>query len=186
MVSESARGLEGGCLRGFPCDIVHDNGGVRYTVKVSCCYGLAMDLLESVSQELEFDFYLYMVPDSTFGTKKVNPEDKSEVKWTGVVAELMNGHAQMAFTALSITRPRVKRTQSFQSKVLRIIVNAPYYVTNNTLHHDLNIHYVLDVIPFRFSNFHLNLIHHPNPLASSSHPYNPPRRLKRQWPRDLL
>ena len=84
----------------------------------------------------------------------------------------------------------IKRIQSFQSKVLRMIVNAPYYVTNKTLHHDLYIPYILDVIPSRFSNFHMNLIHHPNPLAqslsSSSHPYNPPRRLKRQWPRDLL
>ena len=84
----------------------------------------------------------------------------------------------------------IKRIQSFQSKVLRTIVNAPYYVTNKTLHHDLNIPFVLDIIPSRFSNFHQNLIHHPNPLAqslsSSHHPYNPPRRLKRQWPRDLL
>ncbi|WP_373424456.1 RNA-directed DNA polymerase [Pantoea sp. Taur] len=84
----------------------------------------------------------------------------------------------------------IKRIQSFQSKVLRTIVNAPYYVSNKTLHNDLNIPFVLDLIPSKFSKFHLNLSNHPNPLAQSlstiTHPYNPPRRLKRQWPRDLL
>ncbi|MXP61690.1 reverse transcriptase family protein [Pantoea sp. Taur] len=84
----------------------------------------------------------------------------------------------------------IKRIQSFQSKVLRTIVNAPYYVTNRTLHNDLNIPFVLDLIPLKFSKFHQNLSDHPNPLAQSlsslNHPYNPPRRLKRQWPRDLL
>ena len=84
----------------------------------------------------------------------------------------------------------IKRIQSFQSKVLRTIVNAPFYVTNKTLHHDLNIPFILDLIPAKFSKFHQNLSHHPNPvvqsLSSTTHPYNPLRRLKRQWPRDLL
>jgi len=31
-------------------------------------------------------------------------------------------------------------------KYLRIIVNAPWYVTNGTLHHDLNVPYVRDEI----------------------------------------
>jgi len=30
--------------------------------------------------------------------------------------------------------------QIFQNEYLRIIVNAPWYVTNDTLHHDLNVH----------------------------------------------
>ncbi|KAJ2947052.1 hypothetical protein O0L34_g16399 [Tuta absoluta] len=39
-----------------------------------CCYGLAMDLLENIAQELEFDFHLYIVEDGMFGSrKKVNP-----------------------------------------------------------------------------------------------------------------
>jgi len=35
--------------------------------------------------------------------------------------------------------------QRFQKKYLGIIVNAPWYVTNDTLHYDLNI-YVRDEI----------------------------------------
>jgi len=36
--------------------------------------------------------------------------------------------------------------QRFQNEYLRIIVNAPCYVSNDTLHHDLNVSYVTDEI----------------------------------------
>jgi len=36
--------------------------------------------------------------------------------------------------------------QKFQNKYLRIIVNASCYVTNDTLHHNLNVPYVRDEI----------------------------------------
>jgi len=36
--------------------------------------------------------------------------------------------------------------QTFQNKYLRIVVNAHWYVTNDTLHHDLNVPYVRDEI----------------------------------------
>jgi len=34
--------------------------------------------------------------------------------------------------------------ERFQNKYLRIIVNVLWYVTNNILHHDLNVPYVRD------------------------------------------
>jgi len=40
----------------------------------------------------------------------------------------------------------VEIIQRFQNKYLGIIVNAPWYVTNDTLHHDLNVPYVKDEI----------------------------------------
>jgi len=40
--------------------------------------------------------------------------------------------------------------QRFQNKYLRIIINASWYVTNDTLHHDVNMPYVRDEIR-RFS-----------------------------------
>ncbi|XP_024083475.1 uncharacterized protein LOC106670874 isoform X1 [Cimex lectularius] len=109
MTSDAARGggQTGGCLRGLPCQIVSDYNGTRYTYKVSCCYGLSMDLLEAVSQELDFDFQLYMVPDSMFGSRVVDP-DAGTVRWTGVVGDLVSGNAHMAFTALSVSRPRIE------------------------------------------------------------------------------
>jgi len=36
--------------------------------------------------------------------------------------------------------------QRFRNEYLRIIVNAPCYVSNDTLHHDLSVPYVRDVI----------------------------------------
>lgn len=84
----------------------------------------------------------------------------------------------------------IQRIQSFQSKVLRTILNAPWYVSNLTTHNDLNIPTVKEVIKEKFLKFHSNLSSHPNPLAQSlsslTHPHDPPRRLRRQWPRDLL
>ena len=82
------------------------------------------------------------------------------------------------------------RIQSLQSKILRKILNAPYFVTNKLIHKDLNITYVSDLAQTRYQSFHSKLHNHSNPLVSqlSSHsiPDDPLRRLKRRWPRDLL
>jgi len=51
-----------------------------------------------------------------------------------------------------------------QSKILRAIANAPWYVTNHTLYTDFNIPYVTDVIHERINKHHNNLEAHPNPL----------------------
>jgi hypothetical protein len=85
----------------------------------------------------------------------------------------------------------VVRIQRFQSKVLRSILDAPWYVSNHTIHTDLNTpFYISDLIKTRFQQFHSRLSIHPNLLAqapsSPHHPLHPPGRLNRQWPRDLL
>lgn len=57
--------------------------------------------------------------------------------------------------------------QRFQSKVLRKIANAPWYVSNQTLHRDFKIPYVSEEIS-RFSRRYVNKLHyHPNHLALS-------------------
>nr|CAH7724877.1 unnamed protein product [Callosobruchus chinensis] len=43
----------------------------KFKYRTNCCYGLSMDLLENVAQELEFDFRLYIVADGMFGSKTV-------------------------------------------------------------------------------------------------------------------
>ena len=55
-------------------------------------------------------------------------------------------------------------TQRSQSKILRAIANAPWYVTNHALHTDFNIPYVCDVIQERINKHHNNLEALPNPL----------------------
>uniref|UniRef100_A0A2S2P698 Putative RNA-directed DNA polymerase n=1 Tax=Schizaphis graminum TaxID=13262 RepID=A0A2S2P698_SCHGA len=84
----------------------------------------------------------------------------------------------------------VNKIQTVQNKILRLITNAPPYVSNHTLHTDLNIKSVHAEAVTYYKRFHNRLPHHPNPLISNlaSHtiPGNPTRRLKRNWCRDLL
>lgn len=90
----------------------------------------------------------------------------------------------------STKRSNLQRLQSTQSKILRIITDAPWYVRNDTLHNDLKIPYILDAIKSYYERFHRKTGRHKNQLIrnlNSRHlPNNPPRRLKRSWNRDLL
>jgi hypothetical protein len=40
----------------------------------------------------------------------------------------------------------IAKMQWSQSKILRMITNAPWYVTNQTLHDDLKVPFIKDVI----------------------------------------
>lgn len=53
----------------------------KFKYRTNCCYGLSMDLLENVAQELEFDFRLYIASDGLFGSKTVvrNERKKRDV-----------------------------------------------------------------------------------------------------------
>lgn len=74
--------------------------------------------------------------------------------------------------------------QRSQSKTLRMIANAPWYVSNQTLHEDLQIPYVKEVIKEKSEKHHTKLEMHTNALLQ---PLVQPqyRRLKRTWPADL-
>lgn len=84
----------------------------------------------------------------------------------------------------------VNKIQTVQNKILRLITKAPPYVSNYSLHTDLNINTVHAEAITYYKRFHKRLTHHPNPLisnlASRTIPGNPSRRLKRNWCRDLL
>jgi hypothetical protein len=54
--------------------------------------------------------------------------------------------------------------QRCQSKMLRSMTDAPWYVSNSTLHNDLGIPYIKDVIQERSSKHHDRIEVHPNPL----------------------
>lgn len=53
----------------------------------------------------------------------------------------------------------------FQSKVLRIIVDTPWFVTNDIIRQDLNILTVNEAIGIHASNYANRLDDHPNQLA---------------------
>jgi hypothetical protein len=68
--------------------------------------------------------------------------------------------------------------QRSQSKIL-MIINAPWYVTNQTLHEDLNVPYIIEVIQERSIKHHDKINIHSNtilwPLLEQQHR----RRLKK-------
>ena len=71
--------------------------------------------------------------------------------------------------------------QRYQSKILPTNANAPWYVTNQTLHTDLQIPYVSTVIHDRINKYRIALASHPKPLVEPMlHPEHN-RRLQRRW-----
>lgn len=82
---------------------------------------------------------------------------------------------------------RLKSIQQFQSKVLRSIVNAPWYVTNQRIHEDLRVPFIHEEIHSLATRYHEKLSQHRNELvALLSTDDLRERRLNRKWPHDLL
>ena len=67
-----------------------------------------------------------------------------------------------------------------------MITNAPWYVSNLTLHEDLKIPYVREVVIDKYAKRHQKLEMHPSPLLQPLLDIGQPRLLKRTWPMDLL
>jgi hypothetical protein len=74
--------------------------------------------------------------------------------------------------------------QRNQSEILRIITNAPRYVTNHTLHSDLHIPYVREVFQGRIVGHRKAIATHPNSLMAPLLHLPTTRRLKRRWTLD--
>ena len=65
-------------------------------------------------------------------------------------------------------KTNLNRIQSLQSKILRKIVDAPYYVSNLIIHKYLKIPFVYDLVRSRYKKFHPSIAHHPNPLVQTT------------------
>ena len=76
--------------------------------------------------------------------------------------------------------------QLFQSKTLRSLIDAPWYVTNETIHRDLKTPTVKEEIS-KFSNrYSIRVNNHQNPIvARLLDTTDQIRRLKRHYPLDL-
>jgi hypothetical protein len=76
--------------------------------------------------------------------------------------------------------------ERFQSKVLRLTVDAPWYVSNSVIRKDLQIQTVKKEISRFSSHYDVRISVHPNERIASL--TEPPihRRLRRYWPHDLL
>jgi ribosomal protein S17E len=80
------------------------------------------------------------------------------------------------------SKSNISIIQRSQSKVLRMIANAPWYFPNIILHEDLNVPLVKEVIKQRSKIYHNKIQGHVNFLIQLLHNQ---RRLKRNWPADL-
>jgi hypothetical protein len=67
-----------------------------------------------------------------------------------------------------------------------MIVDAPWYVSTATLHADLSISYVQDVIHQKCNKHHTTLETQENPLLKTLLVREENRRRKRNWPIDLI
>lgn len=79
----------------------------------------------------------------------------------------------------------IQMFERFQSKVLRMIVDAPWYVPNSLIQRDLNINSVQDEITNFSKNYFSRLSVHPNKLAVKLTSDNKVHRLKKFRPLDL-
>ncbi|XP_055796947.1 glutamate receptor ionotropic, NMDA 3B-like [Salvelinus fontinalis] len=85
-----------------------------------CCYGYCIDLLEKMSEDMRFEYDLYIVGDGKYGASKSG-------RWTGLVGDLLNGVADMAVTSFSINSVRsrvIDFTSPFFSTSLGILVRS--------------------------------------------------------------
>jgi hypothetical protein len=80
-----------------------------------------------------------------------------------------------------------KILQTYQSKTFRLMAYAPWYVSNQTLHDDLKIPFIKDVIHSQATKYSNRNTNHINELVTALTDVPPDiRRLNRQWPEDLL
>jgi hypothetical protein len=77
------------------------------------------------------------------------------------------------------SKSHIGKMQRSQSKILRMITNAPWYMTNQTLHEDLKVPFIEDIIQDKSIN-------HSNPILQPLLEQQQRRRLRKLWPADLI
>jgi len=113
----------------------------------------------------------------------------NRARFTGCSAASRNSRSKENYSVQfwgTAANSNVEIIQRFQNKYLGIIVNAPWYVINDTLHHDLNVPYIRDEIKKLSQRCADRLEELPNTLAIDlMSDAETPRRLKRKLPQDL-
>ena len=80
----------------------------------------------------------------------------------------------------------VEILQRFQSKTLRFLINAPWYVTNEAIHRDLKIPTVKEEITKCSNRYNKRVKKHRNPLITKLlNTSDQIRRLEKHYPLDL-
>jgi hypothetical protein len=84
------------------------------------------------------------------------------------------------------SKSNISIIQRKQSKILRMIADAPWYVSNAILHAVLGVSYVQDDIHKKCNKHHTTLESHENPLLKSLLVREENPRLKRNWQMHLI
>ncbi|GBP96767.1 Probable RNA-directed DNA polymerase from transposon BS [Eumeta japonica] len=79
----------------------------------------------------------------------------------------------------SASASNVEKLQRRQSKILRLITCAPWYIRNNNIHKDLNITTIREEIKKSCTSYTAKVTDHPNPFARDLLLFEGHRRLKR-------
>ncbi|XP_032294105.1 glutamate receptor ionotropic, kainate 2 isoform X2 [Drosophila virilis] len=85
-------------------------------------YGFCVDILETISHEVGFDYILDLVPDRKYGAK-----DPETGQWNGMVAQLMK-YADLAVGSMTITYAResvIDFTKPFMNLGISILLKVP-------------------------------------------------------------
>ena len=85
----------------------------------------------------------------------------------------------------SASHPNIEILQRFQNKILRTMVNAPWYIPNKLLHTDLQMPTIREEITKFSTHYRAKLDTHQNDLTSKLITKQGPTRLKRYKPSDL-
>ncbi|GBP00744.1 Probable RNA-directed DNA polymerase from transposon X-element [Eumeta japonica] len=85
----------------------------------------------------------------------------------------------------SASASNVEKLQRRQSKILRLITCAPWYIRNNNIHKDLNITTIREEIKKSCTSYTAKVTDHPNPFARDLLLFEGHRRLKRVHTFDL-
>lgn len=80
----------------------------------------------------------------------------------------------------------IKKIQTLQNKILRIAVDAPWFIRNEQLHDELCIDYIANFIKMLTKNFYSNLNKCPSATRLHIGQRNIHSRIKRKLPQDLL
>jgi hypothetical protein len=90
----------------------------------------------------------------------------------------------------SASHTHIDKIQVLQNRILRMALNAPWYVRNTTINKDIKLPFVTETLHNSYSRHHSTLTDHPNPLIRRIPQNMPPprhfRRLKRKRHTDIL
>ena len=69
--------------------------------RVFCCKGISVEVLRKLSEDLNFQYVIYLVNDSDYGEFRNN-------MWTGMVGDVVSGAADLIVGAFSMTSTRMQ------------------------------------------------------------------------------